>query len=131
MTAHLFGWVALAPLIAYGARGAGASGGAGLRGARRSFLAARAALFWSALAGGAGGARRGAGGRRGRGGRTGRRAWLGALRLAALGFWMWIFAASLAEAEGFAATVRVAAVVVAAFAGIGGLLALAAGGTVA
>ena len=37
--------------------------------------------------------------------------------LAALAFWLWLFAASLAEAEGFAATGRVAAVLVAAFAG--------------
>ena len=122
--------MALAPLLAYGlaalvhlaARAFGARGG---------FLAARAALFWSALAGGAGGARRW----RWSGSRPRRLdraavAWLGWLGYAGLAFWLWLFAASLAEAEGFAATGRVAAVVAAAFAGIGGLLALAAGGTV-
>jgi hypothetical protein len=42
-----------------------------------------------------------------------------------------LFAASLAETEGFAATGRVAAVVLAGFAGVGGLLMLAAGGPAA
>jgi hypothetical protein len=127
IAAHLFGFLALAPLLAYGlavlvhlaARAFGARGG---------FRAARAALFWSALL-----------------------AAPVALALALLGtaiealvpallplatglgyaglaFWLWLFAASLAEAEGFAATGRVAAVVAAAFAGLAGLLGLAAGG---
>lgn len=130
VTAHLFGWVAVAPLIAYGLA-ALVHLAARAFGARGSFLAARAALFWSALAGApvalgvalVGVAAEAAG--------QGGAAWLGGLRLVALGFWTWLFAASLAEAEGFTATVRVAAVVVATFAGIGGLLALAAGGTVA
>ena len=130
VTAHLFGWVALAPLIAYGLA-AVVHLVAKAFGARGSFLSARAALFWSAFAAAPvalgvaliGVAAEAAG--------QGGAGWLGGFRLAALGFWLWVFAASLAEAEGFRATVRVAAVVVAAFAGIGGLLALAAGGVVA
>ena len=51
-------------------------------------------------------------------------AWLG---YAVLGFALWLFAATLAEAEGFA-TLGVAAVVAAAFAGIAGVLGIVAGG---
>ena len=92
-------------------------------GGRGRFLAARAALFWSglavaplALADRRSWARwrvslhRAASCR----GSTG-----SATRPSAL--WVWIFAASLAEAEGFAATGRVAAVVAAVLAGIAGL----------
>ena len=129
VAAHLFGYVAVAPLIAYGlaaaihlvARGFGGRGG---------FLAARAALLLVGAGRRPAGAGAGAGRRRRRGGRAypGLLAWLG---YPALAFWLWLLAASLAEAEGFAATGRVAAVLVAAFAGIGGLLALAAGGAAA
>ena len=90
-----------------------------------SFAAARAALFWSvllaaplalvlALVGVAAEAR------------PGLLPWVAWLGYAGLAFWLWLFAASLAEAEGFAATGTVAAVVAAAFAGIAGLLALVA-----
>lgn len=125
VAAHLFGYLALAPLLAYGlaalvhiaARGFGASGG---------FRASRAALFWSllvvaplslalALAGIAVELLAP--------GLAAALDWLGA---GGLVFWLWIFAASLAEAEGFVATRRVAAVVaVGAAAAIGaiGLLA--------
>ena len=85
--------------------GGGASGGARLRRAAAASSAARAALFWSglprrrwrwrsALVGVAAEAL------------TGRAlAWLGWLRLSRRSaFWLWLFAASLAEAEGFAAT---------------------------
>ena len=128
VTAHLFGWVAVAPLIAYGLA-ALVHLAARAFGARGSFLAARAALFWSALAGApvalgvalvGVAAEAAATGRA----RLARRA--AADRASASG--LWLFAASLAETEGFAAT-----------AGrggggrglrrIGGLLALAAGGT--
>ena len=83
-------------------------------GGRGGFLGARAALFWSGLAVGAGGA----GDRRHRRRRRGAdRAGAAVARLARLcrrsALWVWIFAASLAEAEGFASTGRVAAVVVA------------------
>jgi hypothetical protein len=127
IAAHLFGYLALAPLVAYGlaavvhlvARGFGARGG---------FRAARAALFWSllmaapitlllALAG--------------VGVEVAAPAlaplldWLG---FGALAFWLWLFAASLAEAEGFVATGRVAAVVAASFGAVAGILGLLAAG---
>jgi hypothetical protein len=129
VSAHAFAYFALAPLLAYAlaalvhlaARGFGARGG---------FLSARAALFWSVLAvapvtlalavlGAAGELR------------SALLPVVTGLGYAGVAFWLWLFAASLAEAEGFAATGRVAAVVAAAFAGIAGLLALAAGGAVA
>jgi hypothetical protein len=127
VAAHLFGYLALLPLLAYvlaalahlAARGFGARGG---------FREARAALFWSllmvapvavalALVGVA----------------TEVAApsllrlvdWLG---YAGLAFWLWLFAASLAEAEGFAATRRVAAVVAAGLGTAAGLIGLLAGG---
>ena len=56
--------------------------------------------------------------------------WLGWLGFAALGLWVWIFAASLAEAEGFASTARVAAAVVVVLAAIAALVELAARGGV-
>lgn len=118
IAAHLFGYFFVAPLLLYGlaalvhlvARAFGGRGG---------FLAARAALFWSALLGAPiamvlavlGVLAEAAG-------------WprllplLAFLGYAGFGFWLWLLAASLAEAEGFAATGRVAAVVGAAFAGI-------------
>ena len=66
VAAHLYGYVALAPLLAYGLAAVVHSSRAA-SGARRGFLAARAALFWSALAGGAARARGGAGRYCGRG----------------------------------------------------------------
>jgi hypothetical protein len=45
-----------------------------------------------------------------------------------MGFWLWLFAASLAEAEGFAETRKVAAVVVLAFGSLAALLAILSGG---
>jgi hypothetical protein len=127
VAAHLFGWVALAPLAGYALAAlvhlcAAAFGGAG------GFRGARAALFWSALLVAP---------------LTLGLALIGvALEIAAprllpfsaglgyavLGFAIWLFAASLAEVEGFAATTRVAAVMAAAFVGIAGLLGLATGG---
>lgn len=107
VTAHLFGYIFVAPLLAYGlaavvhlvARAFGARGG---------FLPARAATFWAlALAGpialglallGAGAEIAG----------LPRLPWLPLLGYAGLAFWLWLFAATLAEAEGFAATIRVA-----------------------
>ena len=106
VAAHLFGWLALAPLLAYGAGGAGAPRRARLRrraaassargrrssgrccsaapvGARRSALVGVAVELAAPAAVAAGSS------------------WLG---YAALAFWLWLFAASLAEAEGFAAT---------------------------
>lgn len=128
IAAHLFGYLALAPLLAYGlaalihlvARGFGATGG---------FGAARAALFWSLLAAAPlalGLALVGVG------------VEVAAPRLlpitvalgyAALALWVWLFAASLAEAEGFAATRRVVAGVAAGLGAVAGLVGfIAAGG---
>jgi hypothetical protein len=103
------------------ARGFGGSGG---------FHGARAALFWSGLAlspavlaiglvDAVGVAL------------TGRAlAVVGWLGVAALGLWVWIFAASLAETEGFASTARVAAVIVLVLAGAALFIELAARGGV-
>jgi len=114
VAAHLFGYLMFAPLMLYGLA-ALAHLAARACGGRGSFLGARTALFWSlllvapvalavaavaALAPGP---------------------WLTALRYAGLGVWIWLFAASLAEAEGFARSGPVAAVVAAAFAGTAAL----------
>ncbi len=131
VSAHLFGYIALLPLGAY-AIAALAHLASRAFGGRGSFLSARAALFWSALVVAPVAlalALLGVGVEIG--GVAGLLPVVALLRFAALAFWLWIFAASLAEAEGFSATVRVAAVVIAAFAGVAGLLALVAGGTVA
>ena len=105
VSAHLFAWGAVAPLVAYAlavlvhlvARAFGGQPG---------FLRARAALFWSALAAAPAVLAAGLAGVV-----LPDRPWLG---LAAAGVWVWLFSASLAEAEGFASTVRVSAGVVAA-----------------
>ena len=111
ISANLFAWGAVAPLLGYGLA-AGVHLVARAFGGRGGFLGARAALFWSWLAvtpavlaigllDAVGVAL------------TGRAlAWLGWLGFAAVGLWVWIFAASLAEAEGFGSTARVAAGVV-------------------
>ncbi len=106
IAAHLFAYVFLLPLIAYGASalvhlGALAFGGRG------GFIGARAAVFWSALLGAPialavaliGAAGEAVSGRQ--------LPWLDLLGYAGLAFWLWLFAASLAEAEGFARTSRV------------------------
>lgn len=125
ISAHVFGYLALAPLIAY-ALAAIVHVVARAFGARGGFVAARSALFWAALLGAplalvvamAGVATEGA-------------SWAPGLILAlsyvALGFWFWLFAASLAEAEGFSRTGWVAATVVVAFGGIAGVLGFLAG----
>lgn len=129
IAAHLFGYLGVAPLVAYGAaalihlaaRGFGATG---------PFLAARAALFWAlllgtpialalALLGVAAEAS----------GTAGLLLSIQLLGYAGLGYWLWLFAASLAEAEGFAGTGRVAAVVAATFVGVAAVLAALAGGS--
>jgi hypothetical protein len=127
IAAHLFGYLFVAPLIAYGmaalvhllARSFGGTGG---------FLSARAAVFWAALLGapialalaliGVGAEVA-----------TGRERLLSldVLGYASLGFWLWLFAASLAEAEGFSATRRVALAVGLAFGALAALLAVLSG----
>jgi hypothetical protein len=113
IAAHLFGYLFVAPLLAYGlaalvhlaARAAGGRGG---------FAEARAAVFWSLLLAAplalalalAGVAVEAADDPR-------LLRLLDVLGYAGAAFWLWLFAASLAEAEGFAATGRVAAVLAA------------------
>ncbi len=129
VSAHLFGYIALAPLLAYGLAAlahlaARAFGGSG------SFLAARTALFLAVLA---------------LAPLALAVALLGvpaeahpallplvaAARIAAFAFVLWVFAAALAEAEGFAGTGRVVAVIAAAVVGALGLATLAVGGGLA
>jgi hypothetical protein len=123
VSAQLFAWGAVAPLLGYGAAAAAHLVAKGF-GGRGGFLGARAALFWSGLA--ISPAVLGIGLLDALGvAATGRALpWLAWLGLAALGLWVWIFAASLAEAEGFASTARVAAVVVAALAALAALVEL-------
>lgn len=127
IAAHLFGYVFLAPLLAYGAaalihllaRGFGGRGG---------FLGARAAVFWAALLGAPialGLALVGVGAELVTG--QDRLPLLDLMGYAGLGFWLWLFAASLAEAEGFAATRRVALAVGLGFGALAALLAVLSG----
>ena len=104
VSAHLFAWGAVAPLVAY-ALAALVHLGARAFGGRAGFLGARAALFWSALAAAPAVLAAGIAGVFLPDG-----PWPG---IVAAGLWVWLFSASLAEAEGFASTARVAAVVVA------------------
>ena len=119
VAAHLFAYLFVAPLLAYAAaavlhllaRPFGARGG---------FLRARAALFWSALLGAplvlglaALGALAGTG------------AVMAGAAWAAAAFWLWLFAASFAEAEGLGPTWRVALVLGLAFAAVAVPLSLA------
>lgn len=127
ISAHLFGHLALAPLLAYGAAAFVHLLACGF-GARGGFRAARAALFWSlllvapltlmlALAGVLVEASA-----------PGLLPALDGLGYAVMAFWVWLFAASLAEAEGFVATRRVVAVTVAGLGAAAGLLGLLASG---
>lgn len=117
VAAHLFGYFFVAPLLLYGAAAlthllARAFGGRG------GFLAARSALFWSLLLGGPvalglsmlGMIGEAAGGKL--------LPLISVLGYAGLGFWVWLFSASLAEAEGFSTTGRVAAILAVAFLGV-------------
>ena len=127
IAAHLFAFGFVAPLVGYGvaaavhlmARGFGGRGG---------FLGARAAVFWSALLAGPMAlalALAGVGAEIATG--SERLPWLTYLGYAALGFWLWLFAASLAEAEGFARTRRVALATGLGFAGLAAVLAVLSG----
>jgi hypothetical protein len=125
--AHLFGYLFLAPVLLYLAAlivhlVARAFGGSG------SALAARAALFWSlllvapialaiSLAGAAVEILAG----------PAMLPWVSLLGYAGLALWLWLFAACLAEAEGFGHSGRVAAFVFAVFGLVAILLALVAG----
>lgn len=118
VSAHLFGYFFIAPLLLYGLA-AGIHLIARLFGARGGFLSARVALFWSVLLGGPIAmalAMLGMIGEAAFGGRL--LPLLGLAGYAGLAFWLWLFAATLAEAEGFSATGRVAAVLAVVFAGV-------------
>lgn len=101
--AHLFGYAFLAPLLMY-AVAALVHLAALAFGARSGFLAGRAAVFWALLLGGplalvlavaeAGGVG----------------PWLRVAVVAASAYWLWLLAASLAEAERFEAMGKVAAI---------------------
>ena len=127
VAAHLFAYGALAPLAFYGL--AAVMHLAALAfGGRGGFLGARAALFWALLLGAPLAlavalvgvvAERQAGAP----GALATWAWY-----AAFGFWLWLLAASLAEAEGFRGTGRVAAVLAAGFGAVAGGLGLLVGG---
>jgi hypothetical protein len=129
VAAHLFGWMAVAPLLAY-ALAAAVHLAARAFGGRGGFLGARAALFWSALLAAPLALALAAVGVAVEAvpALAGPAAWLG---YAAAGFGLWLFAASLAEAEGFPATARVAAAVAVAAIAAAGLVEFVARGTVA
>lgn len=108
VAAHVFGFIFVAPLLAYGFA-ALVHLAARAFGARDGYLPARAATFWSLLLAGPLAlalALLGAGAEMAGLPRT---PWLGLLEYAAFAFWIWLFAATLAEAEGFRAAGRVAA----------------------
>lgn len=127
IAAHLFAWIAVAPLAAYGLAAVVHLAARAFGARAASFLPARTALFAAMLAGAP-----------------------VALGLALLGVaaeavpallpvtgllgyagvaaWLWLFSASLAEAEGFRATGRVVAVTFAVVAATAGLAALLGGG---
>ncbi len=131
IAAHLFGFVFLAPLIGYGLAALVHLGGL-VFGARGGFRGARAAVFWALLLGApiaiglalVGVAAELASGR-------GQLPWLDLLGYAGFAFWLWLFAASLAEAEGFAATGRVVLAVGTVFGTVAVLLAVLSGRLVA
>ena len=103
IAAHIFGYLAMAPLLAYGLA-ALVHLAAHPFGARGGFRAARAALFWSLLLVAPlalGLALIGVGVEVAAPRLLPIVGWLG---YAALAVWVWVFAASLAETEGFAAT---------------------------
>ena len=106
VAAHLFAYLFVAPLLAYGLA-ALAHLAARAFGAPPGFLKARVALFWSLLLAAPLGlalvAARVVAERLGVPGLLAPVAW------AAWGFWLWLFAAGFAEAEGFVATWRVGA----------------------
>jgi len=111
VSAHLFAWGALAPLLGY-ALAAAVQLVARAFGGRGGFLGARAALFWSALAAAPAALAVSVIGALGTvlAGRVlPQLAWLA---FPAFGLWVWIFAASLAETQGFDSTGRVAGAVV-------------------
>jgi hypothetical protein len=122
VSAHLFGYLFVAPLLMY-AVAAAIHLLARAFGGRGRFLEARAALFWSLLLAApvavaitlvrlAADAAPG-----------GELPWLSLLAYAGLGWWLWLLAGALAEAEGFR---RTSAVALGLAAGLGTVVAVAA-----
>jgi hypothetical protein len=126
--AHLFAFLFLAPLLLYGAALL-AHGIARLFGGSGSALASRAALFWSLLLVSPialGIALLGAFAEIVAGAPV--LPWVSLLGYAGFALWLWVFAASFTEAQGFEHSVRVAAVVAVAFGLVAWLLVVLAGG---
>ncbi len=130
VSAHIFGYIFIAPLLAYGAA-ALAHLVARPFGARGGFFGARVAVIWSlllagpialllALARGIGEIALGGAPVAG-----------DLLGYAAMAYWLWLFAAGFAEAEGFAGAGRVALALLLLFAGLSISLSLLLGGVAA
>lgn len=119
--AHIFGYMFVAPPVMY-AVAALVHLAARAFGGRGGFAGARAALFWALLLGGPLALALSVAEASGAG------AWLRLAVAGATAYWLWLLAASLAETEGFAATARVAAVLVALLALVGAALWGLAGG---
>jgi hypothetical protein len=114
VAAHVFAWLAVAPLAAYGFA-AVVHLVARVFGGRAGFAGARAAVFWWALLVAPltlGLAALGAIAERAAPALLPLAPWLG---YAVLGFSLWLLASTVAEAEGFASTVAVAALVTASY----------------
>lgn len=127
VAAHLFGYLLVAPLLLY-AVAAAVHLGARAFGGRGGFLAARSALFWSlvlgapialalALVGVVAQATAGTAGL----------PIVAPLRYAGMALWLWLFAACLAEAEGFRRSGAVAVAMFSAFAALAAATAMLAG----
>ncbi len=127
VSAHVFGYLFVAPLLFY-ALAALLHLIARPFGARRGFLGARMALFWAAVPGAAialGVALAGVAVEIVAGARLA--GLVDYVAIAGLAVWLWILAGSLAEAEGFGATLPVAGALVAGCLGLWGGLAVLSG----
>lgn len=118
VAAHVFGFIFVAPLLAYGFAALTHLAARAFGSRTAGYLPARAAVFWAlTLAGplalalaliGAGAEMAG----------LPRAPWLDWLTYAAFAFWLWLFAATVAEAEGFASPGRLFAVLALAVVGL-------------
>lgn len=122
ISAHIFGYFFLAPLLAYGVAAASHLF-ARVFGARGGFIGARAALFWSLLVAAPAALAIAAVGTIAEMIHGGALPIFGLLGYAGLAFWLWIFAASLAEAERLGPTWQVALAAAVALAALVALLA--------
>lgn len=109
LSAHLFGYVFVAPLLFYWVAAGTHLVALGF-GGRGGFLGARAAVFWAALLGAPMALVLGTLGAAAEAFSPAMLPWLDYLAYAGLAIWLWLLASTLAEAEGFGATMPVAAV---------------------